>query len=93
MLILEPRAPEPLILAVACADGVILALVIIAYVYFMLNDPDALRSETYSLAKTAIEKNFLGDSLTGLKEVISVLDGETSKLLGEGQDQLLGPGK
>src|SRR5262249_30298235 len=40
-----------------------------AYLYFMLTDPDALRSEHYSLGKLAIEKSVAGDDLTGIIEV------------------------
>lgn len=37
-----------------------------AYIYFMLTNSDALRSETYSLNKMAIEKSMVGDSISGL---------------------------
>ena len=35
------------------------------YIYFALTDPDALRSESYSIQKLALEKGFLGDSIIG----------------------------
>lgn len=37
-----------------------------AYIYFMFKNPDALRSETFTLRKMAIEKSLHGDDLTGL---------------------------
>ena len=37
-----------------------------AYVYCLVTDRDALRSETYTIQKMAIEKGFVGDSLTGV---------------------------
>lgn len=41
-------------------------LYLIAYIYFMFKDRDALRSETYSLRKMAIEKGMYGDDFYGL---------------------------
>lgn len=40
-----------------------------AYVYLLLKNPDALRSETYVIQKLAIEKGLVGDSVTGLFEL------------------------
>ena len=37
-----------------------------AYVYCLFNDREALRSETYSIQKLAIERGFVGDSGTGI---------------------------
>src|SRR5688572_15941049 len=39
-----------------------MALYLFAYLYCMFRDRDALRSETYSIQKLAIEKGFVGDS-------------------------------
>jgi membrane protein YdbS with pleckstrin-like domain len=48
-----------------CAVSV-LAVFLVSYVYLLIHDPDALRSETYSLYKIAIQKGIFGDSLTGI---------------------------
>ena len=45
------------------------ALFVGAYIYCLFHDREALRSETYSIQKLAIEKGFLGDSVTGMFEV------------------------
>jgi hypothetical protein len=37
-----------------------------AYIYCLFNDREALRSETYSIQKLAIERGFVGDSATGI---------------------------
>ncbi len=37
----------------------------VCYVYFMRKNPDALRSERYTLQKMALERGILGDSTTG----------------------------
>lgn len=50
--------------AVFC--GLTMLLYLGAYIYCLLNDKDALRSETYTIQKMAIEKGFIGDSLTGI---------------------------
>lgn len=39
-----------------------------AYIYFMRVDPDALRSEKYSLQKMQIEKGIFGDDMTGVMD-------------------------
>jgi Mn2+/Fe2+ NRAMP family transporter len=64
--------------------GGLFLLLITAYVYFMIRNPDALRSETYSLAKSAIEKQMVGDSLSGLRQVVEILDGSDVRMLGAG---------
>jgi hypothetical protein len=43
-----------------------MALYLGAYLYCLFTDRDALRSETYTIQKLAIEKGFVGDSLTGV---------------------------
>lgn len=45
---------------------IMVLLYIGAYIYFMLKDPDALRSERYTLKKMEIQKGFQGDNLTGI---------------------------
>lgn len=42
-----------------------MALYLIAYTYCLFTDKDALRSETYSIQKLAIEKGFFGDDIVG----------------------------
>lgn len=49
--------------------GLLILIVLVfigVYIYFMLNNSDALRSEKYSLNKMAIQKSILGDDLSGL---------------------------
>tara|TARA_B100000959_G_scaffold244599_1_gene268640 strand:- start:3204 stop:3590 length:387 start_codon:yes stop_codon:yes gene_type:complete len=43
-----------------------MALYLIAYLYCLVKDRDALRSETYSIQKMAIEKGFVGDDISGV---------------------------
>jgi hypothetical protein len=37
-----------------------------AYLYFMMKNPDALRSEQYAINKLAIEKQLVGDNVQGV---------------------------
>ena len=43
-------------------------LYLFAYIYCLFKDKDALRSETYSIQKLAIEKGFVGDDISGTLE-------------------------
>jgi hypothetical protein len=61
--------PESLTYLFAIFSCITMALYLIAYLYCLFNDRDALRSETYSIQKMAIEKGFVGDDLSGELEV------------------------
>jgi len=45
---------------------VVVIVYIGAYVFCLFKDREALRSETYSIQKLAIEKGYVGDSTAGL---------------------------
>ena len=45
---------------------VVLTVTLGAYIYLLIADRDALRSETFSLSKLAIEKGLVGDNISGL---------------------------
>ncbi len=38
------------------------------YVYFAVNNPDCLRSETFTLSKLAMEKGHIGDGVNGIEQ-------------------------
>ena len=52
-------------IALGIGSGVTLCMYLAAYVYFAIRDPDALRSERYSLSKLAIERSRTGDDRSG----------------------------
>lgn len=60
--------------------GVSTAIAILAYLgfyaYFAFKDPDALRSERYSIQKLALEKGFVGDSTTGDVKLRDITPGD-----------------
>jgi TRAP-type uncharacterized transport system fused permease subunit len=81
------RTPPWLLVSAAVATGAVLLLLMTSYIYFMRTNPDALRSETFSIVKTALEKKYLGDSLTGLREIVDTLEGSERRALGPGEGQ------
>jgi hypothetical protein len=60
------KAPTWLLIIFSSLLTVSICLYVGAYVFCLLNDRDALRSETYSLNKMAIEHGVYGDSRMGL---------------------------
>ena len=63
------RLPEWIGVLLAVSVMVVLGLFLFAYVYCLFKDRDALRSETYSIQKLAIEKGFVGDNIQGVVEL------------------------
>lgn len=61
-------APSWLLIVLSIALGVVLGIFIYAYVFLLKTNPDALRSENFTLSKMAIERGLIGDSLGGLRE-------------------------
>src|SRR5688572_24932875 len=59
-------APIWLLVTVLGGAGLVLLVFLGAYVFLLLRNPDALRSENFSLSKMAIEKGLVGDSTYGL---------------------------
>jgi len=59
-------APEWLLIVAACLLSTAITLYFVAFGYCLVKDRDALRSETYSLHKIAIEHGLIGDSITGV---------------------------
>ena len=61
-------APSWILIAISSAFGLVLVTFIGAYIFLLIKNPDALRSESYTLSKMAIERGLIGDSLSGLRE-------------------------
>ena len=57
--------PAWLLITVCVAAMVCVAVFVYSYLFLLRKNPDALRSETYSLHKIAIEKGMIGDSIQG----------------------------
>ena len=62
------KAPEWVTASLTVGVGVFLLLGVYAYIYFMIKNPDFLRSEAFTLHKMAIEKGLIGDNVSGLIE-------------------------
>jgi hypothetical protein len=81
LLAVASHAPTWLVImlaAIFCATFVLFTSV---YVFFMLKNPDALRSEHYSLSKMAMEKGLVGDSISGLREATTLVEPFTGRNL------------
>jgi|SRR5580700_1689692 hypothetical protein len=63
------KAPEWLLIIFAAMLVGSMFLYCASYVFCLINDRDALRSERYSLNKLAIEHGIYGDSVIGMKAV------------------------
>ncbi len=87
LTVLVARGPAWILEFFVVLIGLIILLLIVAYTYFMIKNPDALRSETFSLAKTALEKQVVGDSLSGLRQVVDIMDASEARLLGPGNHE------
>jgi hypothetical protein len=66
VLLVNATAPEWLLIVAACLLSAAITLYFVAFGYCLVKDRDALRSETYSLHKIAIEHGLVGDSITGV---------------------------
>ena|SRR5215471_19208234 len=66
ILLAYVSAPKWLLVVTACLLIAAITLYFVAFGFCLINDRDALRSETYSLHKMAIEHGLIGDSITGV---------------------------
>lgn len=73
-------APIWLIIIFSILSSLSALLFIFAYVYCLLNNPDSLRSEKYTIQKMAIQKGFWGDDIAG---AVKIETKEDLGLLGE----------
>jgi hypothetical protein len=64
--VIEVRGPAWLTVVLAVFTGLTFASYLGAFVYCLLTDKEALRSETYLIQRSAIEKGFVGDGLAGI---------------------------
>jgi hypothetical protein len=71
---IEMKAPFWVFVLFAAMTALCFVLYLSAYIFCLLRDRDALRSETYSIQRLAIEKGFVGDSLAGVFDPRTVID-------------------
>jgi len=60
------KAPVWLLVFFTSTMGIGALIYLAGFAYCLVHDREALRSETYSIQKLAIEKGFVGDTLTGV---------------------------
>lgn len=67
--LVSAHADQWILLGVAIFFGLTVLLYLGAYLYCLITEPDALRSERYTLQKMAIQRGWRGDSDSGTFEV------------------------
>lgn len=67
---LKMQSPQWSLILLGVLLGVCVSTFIISYAYYAAKNPDALRSEKFTLSKMAIEKNLIGDDKAGLVEIM-----------------------
>ena len=55
------------------ATAVLLLCYLVTHFYFMVKNPDALRSEKFTIEKMALERGLIGDSSIGLHDAAPML--------------------
>jgi hypothetical protein len=68
-LSLAAKAPTWILIVLVAALGLLFLTFVGSYIFLLSKNPDALRSESYTLSKMAIERGLIGDSGTGLMEL------------------------
>ncbi|WP_045377529.1 MULTISPECIES: hypothetical protein [Vibrio harveyi group] len=65
-----PNSPVPqwVLICLVAMDFLAFVLFAFAYLFFMIKDPDALRSEKFNIEKMAIQQGMTGDSEHGVLE-------------------------
>ena len=81
------NAPMWALIALGIGSGATMAIFLAAYIYFVLTNPDALRSERFTLSKMAMQQSEKGDDLHGF---FAPDDRKATKLLSENDSKLEG---
>ena len=63
------NAPDWVLILLGVSSVVVLVLEVVVYVYLLFNDPDALRSERFTIEKMRIERGLMGDTVSGFSRV------------------------
>lgn len=75
-------APVWLLLIEGISFVLVLFTFLFSYLYLLMTDKDALRSETFTLSKMAIEKGLVGDNIVGLVAANIQPEGEALPISG-----------
>jgi hypothetical protein len=80
LILVKLNAPNWIMYLMAGFLVLFVLLFIAVYVYCILNMPDTLRSEKFTIEKMAIEKGIYGDDKTGIQDVEAVDVTETVRI-------------
>lgn len=67
--LLHARAPQWILIYIVVIVTIAVAIFFYTYLVCLNKNPDALRSETFTIQKMALEKGVYGDSFLGVYEV------------------------
>jgi hypothetical protein len=87
----EMKAAVWVLVVLATLTALSVLLYMASFGYCLITDKEALRSETYQIQRLAIEKGFVGDSLTGTlrheatTEIATILPNDRISTAGEDQ--------
>lgn len=59
------KAPNWMTIMFSIVSGLAIILFLYAYIYSLLNNPENLRSEKYTIQRMAIERGIFGDDIVG----------------------------
>lgn len=68
-VLVTAQAPTALLVVMGIIDAALFLMFAVFFVMFALKNPDALRSESYTLSKMAMEKGLFGDHAAGVRRV------------------------
>lgn len=74
VIALSLQAPQWALILFGSLLGLSVCVYVVSYIYHAIKNPDALRSEKFTLSKMAIEKNLIGDDRSGLTEIYEFED-------------------
>lgn len=73
-------APLWILVTAMSAIVVVLLVFLVTYVYLLFRNPDALRSENFTLSKLAMDKGLLGDTTSGFYDPQRTPSGSSNAL-------------
>lgn len=76
------KAEQWILISNVVGLGLVITVYLIVYVFFAVTNPDATRSEKYTLNKMAIEHGWRGDSLAGTVDARETQKVGATKVIG-----------
>lgn len=78
------HAPPEVITVLVAAVGLLALAIVVGFLVCVFRNPDALRSEHFSLRKLAVERQLVGDDRSGLRDLLAESPERRTPQLGAG---------